>query len=133
MAALPITGDGQSPFEAGSRGTAGPCVMAMGTLRGWGRGVVLSHPVRGTACKVQMWLQALQILLLNCSGCYRGFVRKKKKNLCHVSQKKMCLLLRHFFIQSVCIPSEFLLEFFLNCTGTYEEISLWKHHGQKKK
>lgn len=47
----------------------------------------------------------------------------------------MCLILRHFFTQCVCIPSEFLLVlvfFFLNCRGTYDEIPLWKHHGQKK-
>lgn len=131
MVALPISGDGQTR-QAVEPATEPPCGTPMGTLRGWGGWAVLSHPVGGTAWKVQMGLDALQNFIPNRGGCYRGFLRGKKKFLC----LKQCVLFSDISLHNVFV---FHLNFFwswcvffLNCRGTYDEIPLWKHHGQKK-
>lgn len=47
--------------------------------------------------------------------------------------QKMCLILRHFFFtERDCFLSEFFVVFLFNCTGTYEKVLIWEHHGQNE-
>lgn len=96
-----------------------PHGMPMGTLRGWGRWAVLSHPVQGAAWKVQMWLEGLQNLLLNCGGCYRGFLRGKKEN--SVSRVSKNVPYSQTFLYTMCLRS-ISISFGLGFFGTAQAL-----------